>query len=45
LQNLRADRRLLDAVRHVAHGFGNAAVAGDEIEKFEVMNVHAWGAE
>ena len=40
LRHLRADRRLLDAVGNVPHRRHDAAVPGDVIKKFEVMNVH-----
>ena len=40
LQDLSADRRLLNPVGHLPHRFADAAVFGDMIEKFEVMNVH-----
>ena len=39
LKNLAAHRRLLNAVRHLPHGFTDAAVFRDVIEKLEVMNV------
>jgi hypothetical protein len=40
LNDLPAHGRLLDAVRHVAHGFADAAELCHVIEQFEVMNVH-----
>src|SRR5262245_16387817 len=40
LDHLAAYGGLLDAIRHVAHGFGNAAVARHIIKKLEVVNVH-----
>ena len=39
-QDLRADRGLLNTVRHVAHGVTDAAVLGHVIKKLEVMDVH-----
>ncbi len=40
LRHLRAHRRLLDAIRNVSHRRHDAAVFGDVIKKFEVMDVH-----
>src|SRR5207247_6413631 len=40
LNDLAAHRRLLDAIRHVTHGFADAAVFRYVVEKLEVMNVH-----
>ena len=40
LDDLAADGGLLNAVGHVAHGFADAAVFGDVIEEFKVVNVH-----
>jgi hypothetical protein len=40
LNDLRADCRLLDAVWHIAHGFGNSPASRDVIEELEVMDVH-----
>ena len=40
LRHLRAHRRLLDAVGNVPHRRHDAAVPGDVIKQFEVMNVH-----
>ena len=40
LDELHADGRLLDAVGHLAHGLGNAAMLGDVVEQFEVVDVH-----
>jgi hypothetical protein len=41
LSDLAADRRLLDAIRDVADGFADAAVAGHVIEQLQMMNIHA----
>jgi hypothetical protein len=38
--DLRAHRRLLDAVGNVPHRRHDAAVFGDVIKEFEVMNIH-----
>ncbi len=43
LQNLPAHRRLLDAVGHVPHRLADAAVAGDVVEKLEMMDVQHGG--
>ena len=43
LSDLRADGGLLDAVGDVAYGGHDAAVAGDIIKKFEMMDVHRAG--
>ena len=40
LQDLATDRRLLDAVGHLPHGLADAAVLGNVIEKFQMVNVH-----
>jgi hypothetical protein len=40
LRDLGADRRLLDAIGNVPHCRHDAAVPGDVIKQFEVMNVH-----
>jgi hypothetical protein len=40
LNDLAADGGLLDAVGHVADGFTDAAVFGNVVEEFEVVNVH-----
>ena len=40
LRDLGADRRLLDAVGNISHRRHDAAVPGDVIKQFEVMNVH-----
>ena len=40
LDHLTAHRRLLNAVRHVAHGFADAPVPGHVVEQFKVMGVH-----
>jgi hypothetical protein len=39
-QNLGADRRLLDAIWHLARCPADAAVFRDVIKKLEVVNVH-----
>jgi hypothetical protein len=41
LNDLPADGWLLDAIRHVAHRFADAAVPGYVIKQFEVVDVHA----
>lgn len=41
LSDLAAHRRLLDPVRHLAHGRADPAVLGHIVEQFEVMDVHA----
>jgi hypothetical protein len=43
LDDLIADSRLLNAVRHVAHRLADAAVPRYVIEQLQVMNVHAIG--
>src|SRR5882672_207291 len=40
LNDLRADRRLLNAVWNVAHRLTNASVPGDVIEQLQMMDVH-----
>ena len=40
LPDLRADRRLLDAVGNVPHRRHDAAVPGDVIKQFEMMDIH-----
>ena len=40
LGNLRAHRRLLDAIGNVPHRRHDAAVPGHVIKQFEVMDVH-----
>ena len=40
LGDLAAHRRLLDAIRHVAHRLRNAAMPGRVIKQFQMMNVH-----
>src|SRR5271165_2165885 len=40
LGDLSAHRRLLDAVRHVAHRLGNAAVTGHVVKQLQVVNIH-----
>ena len=41
LQHLCAYGRLLDAVRDVPHRRHDAAVLGDKIKQFKVMNIHS----
>src|SRR6188472_2827745 len=41
LDDLRAHRRLLDAVGNFAHGLADAPVTRDVIEEFEVVDIHA----
>ena len=40
LRHLPAHRRLLNAVRDVAHRLGNAAVPGDVIKQLQMVDVH-----
>src|SRR5207249_9085601 len=40
LDDLRADRRLLNSVRDVAHRLADSAVTGDIVEQLQVMDVH-----
>ena len=39
-RDLSADRWLLNAVRNIADGAGDAAMLGDIIEELKVMNIH-----
>jgi hypothetical protein len=41
LKDLAAHCRLLNPIRHLSHGFGNALVFGYEIEQLEVVDIHA----
>src|SRR6185295_4568437 len=41
LDDLAAHGRLLDAIGHVANGLADAAVPGNIIKQFEVVNIHA----
>jgi hypothetical protein len=43
LDDLIADGRLLDTVRHVTHRLADAAVPRHVIKQLQVMNVHAIG--
>jgi hypothetical protein len=43
LQNLRADRRLPDAIGHVPRRCADAAVSSNVVKQFEMMDVHAEG--
>ena len=45
LKDLGADGWLLDAVGDAAGGGADAAVAGDVVEEFEVVDVHGGGGE
>src|SRR6266571_7956973 len=40
LAHLAAHRRLLDAIRNIAHRLHDSPMASNVIEKFEVVNVH-----